>query len=128
MAERLRAAGHDASKKSVFLSEGVTMYLSAQAVTGLVEGVAERAAIGSTFLATYFLTTDKTVDGAALRWLLAKVSEPITTTMTPREFEGILRAHALDVISDEGDPEWTRRYLAREQPWSLERLVTALKR
>ncbi len=128
LATRLDEAGFDASQKSVYIWEGVTMYLSPDAVAMAVRGIAARAAVGSIVLATYFLKIDEMVDGQALRWLLAQVSEPVTTTMTPREIAALFAEGGFDVTADEGDPEWTRRYLGREQPWTLERLVTAVRR
>jgi methyltransferase (TIGR00027 family) len=127
LAKRLDDAGYDAGSKAVYVWEGVTMYLSAEAIQMAVRGVA-RAAKDSVLLATYFLRSDAEVDTKALRWLVAQVSEPITTTMMPEEFAALLGEQELEVVADEGDPEWTRRYLGRDQPWSLERLVTAVRR
>lgn len=128
LAARLDEAGFDATVKSVTIWEGVTMYLSPDAVAMAVRGIAARAAPGSMVLATYFLKIDEMVDGKALRWLLAQVSEPVTTTMTPAEIARLFGDAGFDIGSDEGDPEWTRRYLGREQPWTLERLAMATRR
>src|SRR5438477_534721 len=83
-AARRFAAGYDRTIPSVYVWEGVTMYLSSDAIEMAVRGVS-RATKGSILLATYFLKTDAGVDAKALRWLLAQVSEPVTTTMTPDE-------------------------------------------
>jgi methyltransferase (TIGR00027 family) len=130
LATRLDDAGYDPSVKSVYVWEGVTMYLSKEAIAMAVRGMAARSAPGSMLVATYFLESDRDrdFDMRALRWLLAQVSEPITATMTPQAFAALLSANGFDVVADEGDPEWTERYLGGVQPWTLERLVTALKR
>jgi methyltransferase (TIGR00027 family) len=130
LAARLDEAGYDPAVKSVYVWEGVTMYLSKEAIAMAVRGMSSRAARGSMLLATYFLESerDRDLDNRALRWLLAQVSEPITATMTPQAFAALLSSHGFDVAADEGDPEWTSRYLGGVQPWTLERLVTAVKR
>ena len=127
---RLDDAGYDPQVKSVYVWEGVTMYLSKEAIAMAVRGMSSRSAKGSMLVATYFLESerDRDFDMRALRWLLAQVSEPITATMTPAAFASLLSQNDFDVIADEGDPEWTKRYLGGIQPWTLERLVTALKR
>jgi len=129
LGSRLDAAGYDPQVQSVYVWEGVTMYLSKDAIAMAVRGMSSRTAKGSMLIATYFLESDRDrdFDMRALRWLLAQVSEPITATMTPDAFATLLSKNGFGVVSDEGDPEWTKRYLGGVQSWTLERIVTALK-
>jgi methyltransferase (TIGR00027 family) len=126
LAPKLAAAGHDAASPSVFVWEGVTMYLTRDAIDRTLRGVAARAAVGSTIVATYFLPA-KANDAAILRWVLANVRERIESEFAPPEIAAVLAAHGFSTTSDEGDPEWSARWLGRDQPWALERIVTARK-
>lgn len=125
--ERLAAAGHDATRPTVFIWEGVSMYLTSPAIDRLLHGLRECAAPESTLLATYFEPQPSKLAGA-LSVVLRGISEPVRSRFSAAEFETRLSPHAFEVELDEGDPEWSRRYLAVHQPWSLERLVTARRR
>ena len=125
----LAAAGHDATLESVFVWEAVTMYLSREAIDRTLTGVAARCAPASTLLITYFLPVDRSgLDARVLQALLERVGEPVTTELLPADIARVLFEHGFDVTADEGDPEWSQRYLGRPQPWTLERLVHASRR
>ena len=125
--ERLGAAGHDASKRTIFLWEGVVMYLSDSANDQVLRGLRASSAKGSTLLATYF-EPQSSPFARALSAVLRGVSEPVKSRFSPSEIAARMAAHGFDVVEDAGDPEWSPRYLGVEQPWSLERLVTAIRR
>lgn len=125
--DRLSAAGHDPQKKTVFVWEGVTMYLSDAAVDLVLRGLHASAAASSTLLATYFEPRPSPL-ARALSAVLRGVSEPVRSRFSPDQIATRLASHAFDVVEDAGDPEWSRRYLSLHQPWSLERLVTARRR
>ncbi len=125
--ERLARAGHDAAAPSVFVWEGVTMYLSFDAVEQVLRGVAASSAPGSTLLATYFEPV-RNPFARTLGAVLRGVSEPLRATFTPAAIARRFEAHGFDVLDDAGDPEWSQRYLRIEQRWSLERLVCGLRR
>lgn len=125
--ERLAAAGHDPGAPTVFVWEGVTMYLSKAAIEQVLRGLHVSSSAGSTLLATYFEPRGSPF-ARALSIVLRGVSEPVRSRFSPDEIAGRLDRHAFEVVEDAGDPEWSRRYLAIEQPWSLERLVTARRR
>jgi methyltransferase (TIGR00027 family) len=126
--ERLAAAGHDPTRRTVFIWEGVTMYLSNAAVELVLRGLRASSAAGSTVLATYFEPPIRSPFARALSVVLRGVSEPVKSTFAPHEISARMAAHDLQVVEDAGDPEWSQRYLQIEQPWSLERLVTAVRR
>lgn len=125
--ERLGAAGHDPSKRTIFLWEGVIMYLSDAANDQVLRGLRASSAQGSTLLATYF-EPESSPFARALSAVLRGVSEPVKSRFSPSDIAARMAAHAFDVVEDAGDPEWSPRYLGVEQPWSLERLVTAIRR
>lgn len=125
--ERLADAGHDAAARTVFIWEGVTMYLSSAAVEQVLRGVRASAVRGSTVVATYF-EPQTSPFARALTAVLRGVSEPVLSRFSPAEIAALFRGHELEVVEDAGDPEWSRHYLGIDQPWSLERLVTAVRR
>lgn len=125
--ERLGAAGHDPAQRTVFIWEGVTMYLSDAAVDLVLRGVRASSAKGATVLATYF-EPQTSPFARALSAVLHSVSEPVLSRFSPQQIAARMARYEFEVIEDAGDPEWSQRYLGIEQPWSLERLVTALRR
>lgn len=125
--ERLAAAGHDANKRSVFIWEGVTMYLSDAAVDLVLAGLRASSARASTVLATYF-EPQTSPFARALSAVLRGVSEPVKSRFSSQQIRERMARYDLEVIEDAGDPEWSPRYLGIDQPWSLERLVTAVRR
>ncbi len=120
----LTAAGHDRDARSVFVCEGVTMYLTMLAIEETFRGVSAAAAPGSTFVVTYFERVGSPF-ARTLSALLRGVSEPVMSAFSAAEIAHRLSVHQFGVMSDEGDPEWSPRWVGVEQPWSLERLVTA---
>jgi methyltransferase (TIGR00027 family) len=125
--ERLGAAGHDPAQRSVFIWEGVTMYLSGAAVEQVLAGLRASSARGSTVVATYF-EPQTSPFARALSAVLRGVSEPVLSRFSPSEIASLFARYELDAVEDAGDPEWSRKYLGIDQPWSLERLVTAVRR
>lgn len=127
LAELLAGLGFEASRPAIFLWEGVTMYLSFEAVERVLRSISRLAARGSTLLATYFEPRTSPF-AAALKAALRGVSEPVRATFSPSTIAAQLAAHDFDVVADEGDPEWSPRYVGIAQTWSLERLVIATRR
>jgi len=125
--DRLSEAGHDPRARTVFVWEGVTMYLSSTAVELVLRGLHACAAPESTLLATYFEPRTSPL-ARALSAVLRGVSEPVRSRFSPDQIAERLSTHAFEVVEDAGDPEWSQRYLSLHQPWSLERLVTARRR
>jgi methyltransferase (TIGR00027 family) len=124
--ERLAAAGHDAGARTVFIWEGVTMYLSGAAVDQVLAGLRASSTRGSTVLATYF-EPQTSPFARALSAVLRGVSEPVKSRFSPAELAARMAAYDFEVVEDAGDPEWSPRYVGVQQPWSLERLVTAVR-
>lgn len=130
--ERLAATGHEARRPTVWIWEGVTPYLSQEAVRATVAHVSALSAPGSTLIASY-VTPDK-VNAA---WLLDPVSrplfralgEPLGATFTPEEASRLAAEHGLQVTRDEGLTDWEARFA---RPWRgtvrlSERVLSACK-
>lgn len=128
LAARLAEHGHDEARPSVFVWEGVTMYLSRPAIDATLATVRARSGGGSRLVATYFDRGAIGLMKRAVMGLVSAVGEPIRSTFAPHEVARVLDAHALDVVEDVGDPEWARRYLGVPQGTSIERLVVAARR
>ncbi len=122
---RLADAGHDAAQPTVFVWEGVTMYLSAAAIDATLAGVRARASVGSSLVATYFSSDAIGALKRAVRLLVSTVGEPVRSTFTSAEVAALLARHGLHIQEDASDPEWSLRYLGVPQRSSIERLVVA---
>ncbi|WP_394848931.1 SAM-dependent methyltransferase [Pendulispora brunnea] len=125
--QRLREAGHDAAQRSVFIWEGVTMYLLPEAVERTLSVLEQLAARGSTLCVTYGQRYKRGPGAQAVRWLVRRSGEPFRALYTPETMGQLLQRHGFDVLADEGLREWVRRYLDTETRGSFERLARAVK-
>lgn len=127
----LHAAGHDPTRPTAWLWEGVTMYLTADAIDATLGTIAERSPTGSHLLVTY---AEPELSGGP-RWirpitrtLFGGIGEPLVSTFVPEAFAAHLDDAGFDVLADEGDGEWAA---ARDWPVVLpirERLAVARRR
>lgn len=122
----LARAGFDAGMRSVFVWEGVTMYLEAAAIERTVASVSASMSPGSVLAATYYDLQEQP-EGRLVGVLVGMVGEPFKTRMSAGEIADVLETHQLVVESDESDLDWSSRYLGHEGGTSLERLVVARK-
>ena len=89
---------------SVWIWEGVTMYLDEAAVEDSLERISKMSAPGSTVIATYMtpkLIASGSVVGQFGLAALAVISEPMRTQSTPRKCSAGLRAMASTVRFDQ---------------------------
>lgn len=82
LGEKLLRNGYDKSKKTLFLMEGLLMYLKPEAVDGILSFIVENSAKGSGIIFDYYLQS--VVDGSSEQELgrfthdyLAKIGEPL---------------------------------------------------
>jgi methyltransferase (TIGR00027 family) len=122
---KVRAATLDVTRPSIFVWEGVMMYLSREAIEASLTSIATLAAPGSLLLATYY--TRETMRGAALAQpLFTLAREPLKTRMSAAELTPLLARHGFELESDEGDPEWSLRWTrSRTRVAMSERLASA---
>lgn len=101
--EALRTHGFDAGQKTLFIWEGVTMYLPQDAVTDSLRRISSISAKGSTLVATY-MTPEITVRARFLAKLgvagLAMVQEPIRSAFAPAAMQRLLSGHGFSVTED----------------------------
>jgi methyltransferase (TIGR00027 family) len=124
----LEGAGHDASRPTAFIWEGVTMYLTADAIAATLGAMRARSVATSTAIVTYFEPATRSRVESALLRVLSFIGEPIVSAFSRDEIAALFSRFDFDARSDEGDLEWSRRYFDRDQTPSLERLVVATRR
>jgi methyltransferase (TIGR00027 family) len=110
----MEATGYDPAAPTVFLWEGVTNYLTEEAVDATLRWCA-RSAAGNTLIFTYInsdvLTSpEKYVGADRLHATLAKVDERLTFGMDPDDMGDYLAQRGLDRQWDLGAAEYRRQY------------------
>jgi methyltransferase (TIGR00027 family) len=119
LGDSLAAAGHDPTRKSVFLWEGVTMYLTRAAIETTLATIAARSAPGSGLVVSYWEAPRRSLGMRLMLWALARAGEPIRSTFSRVEMKELLARHGFDMVADGGTREWAGRYLPgafRETP------------
>jgi methyltransferase (TIGR00027 family) len=99
LAERLAAAGHDATRPTTWVWEGVVMYLTRAEVEATLTVVARRSAPGSRLVVVY------TAPGHLMRHLVGlfvrRLGEPFKCAFREGEMRALLAKHAFRVVIDE---------------------------
>ena len=113
----LAQAGYDTRQRTLFILEGVTMYVGAAGNDATFEFIAHHSAPGSQLVFDYIWR--RVVDrdfgdlyaassGAAG---VARLGEPFVTGWSPQDAEGFVRRHGLTLLDHLGSAALTRRYL-----------------
>jgi methyltransferase (TIGR00027 family) len=116
VANVLRGAGFASDAPACFIWEGVTNYLTADAVNETLRDIAKLAAPGSVVVFTY-VHCDALEDPARFEGArqtitrVRRVGEPFRFGFDPAELASYLRARGLVLTSDEATAEAARRYL-----------------
>ena len=129
LADVLAATGFRLEARSLFLWEGVTNYLTEDAVDGVLRFVA-RAAPGSRLLFTY--VHRGALDGSrrfagmeAIARTLVRAGEPWTFGIEPRELAGLLAERGIELVWDLGADEYRSRYGERGPGYEFYRAALA---
>lgn len=131
LADVLSRAGHDATRPTHWVWEGVTMYLTREAIDATLATVGARSAVGSRVALTYL------PPGFASAWerraceLGARVvGEALRGLVAPHELTHALARHGFDTESDDDALAWASRWPARhaKRVRPFERLRIAQKR
>jgi len=114
----LKKAGYDLTSKTLFISEGVTQYISKEANDSILEYVAQ-AAPGSEIVFTYILKSfieGKDLKGATeksmYKWLV-KGFKLFKYGLDPAEMRDYLSEYHLSLIEDIGSREMKERYMKK---------------
>ncbi len=113
----LSAAGYDTAGKSLFILEGVTMYVAEAGVGSTLDFISSHSGSGSRVVYDYIWRRVAEGDYQGL-YAAAKVArgvaalgEPFVTGWSPAEAAGFAQAHGLRVLDNLDTAELTRRYL-----------------
>jgi methyltransferase (TIGR00027 family) len=129
VAERLDASGHRVDVRTVWIWEGVTMYLAREAVTATLDVAARRSAPGSVLAMTY-ATADYASRLTALRPLVGPafrvLGEPLRGLLSPADAQALVTSRGFAVEDDQRCADLARRF-GRPEPWIAieERLMVA---
>ncbi|SEN44269.1 class I SAM-dependent methyltransferase [Lihuaxuella thermophila] len=118
--QALSDAGFNMKRPAFFIWEGVTNYLSEQAVDTTLRFIG-RTAPGSFVLFTYVHkdTIDALAEDPSLRRiyrLLQRIGEPWTYGMIPEELPEYLESRGLELVEDVNSTEFRKRYLNPHGP------------
>lgn len=113
----MQAAGYDGRRRTLFIWEGVTNYLTEDAVDATLRWCAASAA-GSRLIFTYVhrqvLTEPEAFEGAqALLQTLRAANEEWTFGLDPSVLSGFLAARGLQLLEDLGAADYRARYYGR---------------
>jgi methyltransferase (TIGR00027 family) len=117
----LRRAGFDPTRPACLLWEGVTNYLTAEAVDATLRSVACVAAPGSRFAFTYVDSAilsphHRSAGNARLATTLQRAGEPWTFGLDPAGLPAYLAARGFDLLQDIGTRELRARLLGPSGP------------
>jgi methyltransferase (TIGR00027 family) len=126
LAARLRSSAFDALTPSVFVWEGVLMYLSEAAIHATLQAVARSMAEGSLLVASYYDPSGASGRPSfATTGLAALVGEPFRTRFSPSEAARRLGEHGLCVEVDSGRNDWAREHGVVARGSAQERVLLA---
>jgi len=113
----LSGAGYDSARRTLFILEGVTMYVSAAGNDATFEFIRRHSPAGSLLVYDYILrdvaegrtaglyAATKAAEGVAY------LGEPFVTGWTPAEAKAFAERHGLELLEDLDAAGLTRRYL-----------------
>jgi methyltransferase (TIGR00027 family) len=114
--DTLTAAGFQKDRKTLFIWEGVTQYLTAEAVNDTLELISGASSADSALVFTYIRRG--LIDGTARpEWfdtflsLAERLGSPLKFGLEPAELEHFLSEHGLSLIDDVGAAEYQALYL-----------------
>ncbi len=99
----LDRADHDPSKSTLWLWEGVTMYLRAQDVGRTLSAMADRSTTGSKVVLTYMSKENGKVPRSLYLYILG---EPVRSAYLPKEIASLAKTAGWTAVLDSGIVEW----------------------
>jgi methyltransferase (TIGR00027 family) len=113
LAERLQSAGHRADEATVWICEGVTLYLDDDALRATLATIAARSAAKSTLIVEYHDSEVRhayTAYSFVRKILLALWSEPQIGARSRQAFRADVERAGLQIEKDFGVSEWGSRF------------------
>ena len=123
----LQVSGFDPALPATVIWEGVVMYLTSAAIDGSLAALRVLLAPGSSLGVSYSRTGSRhdrlLREGVALG--VRAAGERFRHHEEPHEMARRLNRAGFAVVSDEGHPDWSPRFLGREARWDIQRIVIA---
>ena len=113
LAERLQAAGYDAHCRTLFVWQGVIMYLTPEGIDHTLAFVAQHSGSGSVVIFDYMYETllQRLHGPTAMRFFTRAMGEDITFGIDGDKVEAFLTARGFGDIANVDGAELMRRYL-----------------
>lgn len=115
LGDRLESSGHRRDRRTFFVWEGVSMYLTRAAVKATLDAIRQLAPERSELvLDAWFLLDEPDLRATAHRLsanVLSVLGEPVTFSMHPEDVGAFLGRHGLSVVEVAGAGELELRYL-----------------
>jgi methyltransferase (TIGR00027 family) len=105
LAPLIRGAGFNPSKPAFWLWEGVTMYLSPEAVSANLGAIAALSAPGSRIALSYLRSKNGRVPR---NLILALLGEPVRSAFSPGEITDLAKLHGWRRIQDSSVQDWLK--------------------
>jgi methyltransferase (TIGR00027 family) len=97
----LAAAGHDPTRPTTWVWEGVVMYLRRRDIEATMSVIARRSPPGSRLIIVY---VSPGVISSLIGWLVKRMGEPLRSAFKPPQMRALLAAHGFAVTRDEDLP------------------------
>jgi methyltransferase (TIGR00027 family) len=124
--DALASHGHRRNQPTLTLWEGVTMYLTEEAIDSTLAAVRAYSAPGSRIVFTYFekdrMLRHRGLSHRLLRRFVASVGEPFRFGWDPNELPAWLKARGFELLSDRTEEELARSLLPPEAASRVEGL------
>jgi methyltransferase (TIGR00027 family) len=124
----LAAAGHDPSKKTTWIWEGVVMYLTLAQIEATLAVITRISAPASTLVIAYHRRAPLLY---LVGWVVRRLGEPLRSAFTADAMRSLLARYGFRVVHDEDLPSIAQRLSADVQqatrPMRHVRIVTALR-
>ncbi|XYH94116.1 class I SAM-dependent methyltransferase [Sorangium sp. So ce1128] len=123
--EALQAAGFRPAEPAFWIWEGVTPYLTREAIEGTLRLTAALSAPGSRIALTYGMLPDDELPAWSRRLIkgaFRSLGEPIRAPLTRDAMHALLARAGFRVLSDESAVDWAARY------WPPQRGIRAVER
>lgn len=117
---RLAALGHDPGRPTFTLWEGVTMYLTREAIGATLAAVGGYSAPGSRLAFNYVergLVDGSNPAAAAVAGFVAAVGEPFRSGFAPGDLEALLQEHGFGLQEDRSFGELAEGFLGAPWTW-----------
>jgi methyltransferase (TIGR00027 family) len=97
----LAAAGHDPSRPTTWIWEGVVMYLARRDIEATMRVITGRSPPDSRLIIVY---VSPGLMASLIGWIVRRFGEPLRSTFTPAAMRAMLAAHGFEAKSDEDLP------------------------